>query len=229
MRPRSHTRHRLASRSAPLSVTLARVRPEGTSAPRESALEGETWLAELRAEDPDAQRRLQALVAGAVRKAVGSQVVDEATLDDLIQVAVVRVLRNLQRFEGRSKFSTWAWAVAVRAAYSELRRASVRQSSGLPTGEALELASAAPPPERGVERQEIVEVMQRVIAAELSERQRLALLGELAGRPQEEMLASLGLNRNALYKLTHDARRKLKQGLLAAGICDEHVREAFDL
>lgn len=205
------------------------MRPEGTSAPRESAFETETWLAELRAEDPEAQRRLQALVAGAVRKAVGGQVVDEATLDDLIQVAVVRVLRNLHRFEGRSKFSTWAWAVAVRAAFSELRRASVRQAAGLPTGEALELASTAPPPERGVERQEIVEIMQRVISAELTERQRLALLGELAGRPQEDLLAELGLNRNALYKLTHDARRKLKQGLLAAGICDDQVREAFDL
>ncbi len=204
---------------------------EGTAAAREPGppAESEAWLAELRAGDPAALRRLQALVTGAVRKAVAGQALDEATLEDLVQVAVVRVLANLQRFEGRSKFSTWAWAVAVRAAFSELRRAGVRETSALSTAEADEPATAALPPERRVERQEIVEVMQRIIAAELSERQRRAILGELAGQPQEELLAALAVNQNALYKLTHDARRKLKQGLLAAGIHDDHVREAFDL
>jgi RNA polymerase sigma-70 factor (ECF subfamily) len=39
----------------------------------------------------------------------------------------------------------------------------------------------------------------------------------------------MGLTRNALYKLTHDARQKLKRGLEAAGIDGDGVREAFAL
>jgi len=142
----------------------------------------------------------------------------------------VHVLGNLERFEGRSKFSTWVYAVAVRAALGELRRATYRRpGQELPRSEAEELESGVRSPPQRAERQEIVELLHRIIEQELTERQRTAILGELAGQSQEELLATLGLNRNALYKLLHDGRRKLKQGLLAAGILDDQVREAFDL
>jgi RNA polymerase sigma-70 factor (ECF subfamily) len=47
--------------------------------------------------------------------------------------------------------------------------------------------------------------------------------------PQGEIAAQMGLTRNALYKLTHDARQKLKRGLEAAGIGGDEVRVTFDL
>jgi len=211
------------------------------AAPAEDALQraarapDEAWVADLRAPDGTpcaaaALERLRTLVAGAVRKATAGSAPDAGTLDDLIQVATLRVLRNLERFEGRSKFATWAWAVAVRAAFGELRRAAYRaRGEGLAESGAEELATPAAPPERRAMRQEIVEILERLIAEELTERQRTAILGELAGTPQEELLATLGGNRNALYKLLHDARQKLKLGLLGAGVCDDQVREAFDL
>ena len=34
-------------------------------------------------------------------------------------------------------------------------------------------------------------------------------------------------NRNALYKLTHDARKRLKRGLEMAGFTAEDIRAAF--
>ncbi len=37
----------------------------------------------------------------------------------------------------------------------------------------------------------------------------------------------LGTNRNALYKLLHDARKRMLRGLSEAGITAEEVREAF--
>ncbi len=54
-------------------------------------------------------------------------------------------------------------------------------------------------------------------------------MAELRGMPQAEIAAQMGLTRNALYKLTHDARQSLKRGLEAAGIDGDEVREAFDL
>jgi DNA-directed RNA polymerase specialized sigma24 family protein len=52
---------------------------------------------------------------------------------------------------------------------------------------------------------------------------------ELRGMPQAEIAVQMGLTRNALYKLTHDARQKLKRGLEAAGISGDEVRVTFDL
>ena len=59
--------------------------------------------------------------------------------------------------------------------------------------------------------------MYGVIERELTEKQRTALLAELKGMPLEEIGRRLGSNRNAVYKLTHDARKRLKKHLEAAG------------
>ena len=67
----------------------------------------------------------------------------------------------------------------------------------------------------------------RVIDEELSERQQTALVAELRGMPQEEIGRRLGINRNAVYKLGHDARKKLKRGLEASGFDAEQIRAAF--
>jgi hypothetical protein len=56
---------------------------------------------------------------------------------------------------------------------------------------------------------------------------RLAATGFGKGMPQDEIARYLGSNRNALYKLTHDARKRLRQGLEAAGFTAEDVGTAF--
>ena len=61
------------------------------------------------------------------------------------------------------------------------------------------------------------------IQNDLTKRQRTALLAELKGVPQDEIARNLGSNRNAIYKLTHDARKKLNQRLEAAGFTAEDV------
>ena len=186
-----------------------------------------TWLDGLAAEDPDVIADLGTLVHGALRKALVNRDLDDATLDDLTQVAVVQVLQKRDRFEGRSKFTTWAYSVAVRAALTELRKPVYRSGDG---DEVLEgVAGEGPGPAAALEAQNVIDILYRVIEQELTERQRTAVLGELQGRPQAELLEELGINRNALYKLHHDARRKLRAGLGAAGICDLAVREALDL
>jgi hypothetical protein len=58
--------------------------------------------------------------------------------------------------------------------------------------------------------------------------QREALNGELAGIPHVVLAEQLSMSRNALYKLTHDARRKLKAGLLAAGITATDAAALFE-
>jgi len=200
----------------------------------ETRRSNDEWILALRGAGPAAelaQVELRALVQDALRKATrGFGSVDDATLEDLTQVSTLSILQRLGRFEGRSRFTTWAYSVAVHAAFSELRKAPYR--NGPPAAEAAlaePAVGAGDETTRPVEHQEIVDVLYRVIEEELTERQREAILGELRGTATPELARELRTNTNALYKLLHDARAKLRDGLCAAGICDEEVREAFGL
>lgn len=51
---------------------------------------------------------------------------NDADAADATQEALITITRKLDRFDGRSRFSTWAYRVAVRAALDELRRRSRR-------------------------------------------------------------------------------------------------------
>src|SRR5262245_27258430 len=88
--------------------------------------DNETWLAHLGGTGPDQQAALSdlrdALLRG-LRRALSHRAgADDGFLEDVVQDALVRILERLPQFEGRSRFLTWAMAVAVRVAMSELRR-----------------------------------------------------------------------------------------------------------
>jgi RNA polymerase sigma-70 factor, ECF subfamily len=55
----------------------------------------------------------------------------EADAADAAQEAMIAVVRNLGRFDGRSRFATWAYRIAVNASIDELRRRSRRPVTGL--------------------------------------------------------------------------------------------------
>ena len=67
------------------------------------------------------------------------------------------------------------------------------------------------------ERKAVIEMMHGLIQNDLTKKQRVALLAELKEMPQDEIARHIGSNRNAVYKLTHDARKRLKQGFEAVG------------
>jgi RNA polymerase sigma-70 factor (ECF subfamily) len=123
-------------------------------------------------------------------------------------------------------------SVAVRVAMSELRHRrwkdvsldEVVAGSDLSPGRAI---VDEPGPDVRSEREAILAAMHEVIRNGLTAKQREALLAELRGMPQDEIARHLGSNRNAIYKLTHDARKRLKQGLEAAGFSAEDIGAAF--
>ena len=45
--------------------------------------------------------------------------------------------------------------------------------------------------------------------------------------PLEEVARRMGTNRNALYKLLHDARQRLKKRMMAEGLSPQEVLAAF--
>jgi RNA polymerase sigma factor (sigma-70 family) len=197
------------------------------------------WLRRLRVPGEEAKaahRELHALLVRGLRIAIASWRHADALLEDFAQEGMLRVLAHLDEFRGDSAFASWALAVAVRVAFSELRRARWRDvsldalTSDLRGGEVAILAPSeeAPTPERAAARAQILAALGQVMRSELSARQRQLIAAELRGMPQEEIAAQMGTNRNALYKLGHDARLKLQTGLERLGLSADQVLWAFD-
>ena len=196
------------------------------------ARDNEGWIQALGSDGQRARlayEDLRAILQRALARALADRI-DDSTIDDVVQEACLKVASNLASFRGDSKFTTWAVAIAVRTAYTELRRARWRDigMDDLNLRDAVKILT-----QRGadddIERKRILQVMHAVIATELTERQRTALMAELAGMPQSVLCERLGTNRNALYKLGHDARKALRRGMVEAGISDEEVQSAFNL
>jgi RNA polymerase sigma factor (sigma-70 family) len=71
--------------------------------------------------------------------------------------------------------------------------------------------------------------LRRMVDEELTDRQREAVVAVLLEEmPISEVARRMGTNQNALYKLLHDARRKLKRQMEAAGLSPQEVLAAFE-
>ncbi|MDQ7030843.1 MAG: sigma-70 family RNA polymerase sigma factor [Ardenticatenia bacterium] len=200
----------------------------------------EQWLEDLRGPSPrrdDALEALRALLVRGLRAALAgwSHVRDE-DIEDFAQETLVRILGALDTFRGQSQFTTWAQKIAVRVAFTELRR---RRWHDVSLDQLLEsvrgeftftfLADKEATPEQQVLQRLLWEQVRRAVEEELTERQRQALVAVVFhGVPLEEVAKRLGTNRNALYKLLHDARKRLKARLLAGGLSHDEVLAAFE-
>ncbi len=156
--------------------------------------------------------------------------------EDLAQDATLRVMDNLANFRGESRFTTWATKIAIRLAISDLRRSRYKDFSLdelSADGDLLPIStrlgsSASPTPEKVAERDDVLEKIELALKEALTERQYQALVAvALKGIPMDVLAERMGSNRNALYKLIHDARRKLKTRLEAQGISTDYMMNLF--
>jgi RNA polymerase sigma-70 factor, ECF subfamily len=144
-------------------------------------------------------------------------------LDELAQDAAddaaVSVLRRLDDFRGESSFRTWAYKFALLEAAVKVRRRAWRDREVTLEPERWEsLAHAGPRPDDEAESGALLEAVREGIRTALTPRQRQVLVSTvLEGVPIDVLAERLGSNRNALYKMLHDARRRLREHLAAAG------------
>ncbi|RME42996.1 MAG: sigma-70 family RNA polymerase sigma factor [Chloroflexi bacterium] len=152
---------------------------------------------------------------------------------DFAQDSILIILNKLDQFEGRSKFTTWAAKIAVHQALGELRRArwrdvSLDELTADGTFEPRFLNDDQATPEQTTVQRSVVQIVMEVMSNDLSERQRRALYARLVqGVPIDVLAEQLDTNPNALYKLIHDARKRLKLRLLERGISPEEVLATF--
>lgn len=158
----------------------------------------------------------------------------EQMADDLAQDATLRVMDNIKNFRGESLFTTWANRIAIRVAISDLRRARYKDFSLddiTAEGELPPVKSDvndSPTPEESVERADVLAKINKALEDALTERQYQVIAAvALKGIPMDIVAEQMGTNRNALYKLLHDARKKLKTHLESQGLSMDYMLTLF--
>ncbi len=204
----------------------------------------EAWLSDLRnngAQREAALEDLRAIIQKGLPYALSRWLSPDepqfnSLVDEVTQETLLRVLDQINTFEGRSQFTTWVHKIAVRIALTELRRKRWRDAS---LDELTENEDVPPPPglladshagpETAAERADMLQRVRRIIDEELTDRQRqaLVLLG-VQDIPMEDAARKLKTNRNALYKLLHDARLRLKRRLSMEDISPHEVLTLFE-
>ncbi|HEX2622850.1 MAG TPA: sigma-70 family RNA polymerase sigma factor [Phototrophicaceae bacterium] len=224
---------------------------ERTDERRAGERTNEEWLAELSGEGnvqtaalADLRERLQRSVLYYLSQErsdlrdLSTQELEQMA-EDLSQDALMRIMANLTTFRGESLFTTWANRIAVRLAISDLRRARYKDfsldnltASGdiMPAATAIPTVTSPPDPspEASTERNDVMDLINKAFDEALTERQFRALEAvAIRGVPMDVVAEQMGTNRNALYKLLHDARRKLRSYLETQGLSMDYIMTLF--
>ncbi|RLE02153.1 MAG: RNA polymerase subunit sigma-24 [Bacteroidetes bacterium] len=199
----------------------------------------EEWLSELRSDNQnqaidDLGRVLKRGLIYALSSRIKTDL--ETQVDDFVQDAILRILDKMDTFRGESKFTTWAQKVAVRVAFTEMRRQrwkdiSIEDLMPEDSGDftPLVLSDPSPDPEKRASQTIMLEMVDEMLKNDLTDRQRTALMAVMhGGMPLEEVARRMDTNRNALYKLLHDARKQMRSRLIEKGMTPQDVLEVFE-
>lgn len=198
---------------------------------RDEVQTSDPWVERLRAGEPErgvALQELWSLLLRSLKRTFADRGQGKLSVDDIAQESLIRILDSLDSFEGRSQFTTWAVTIANRVGISELRRLHYRDVSldAIQDGKELEIdqvADGAAGKESELEREAVLSALRRGIAESLTDKQRWVIRASLEGLPIEEIARRLGSQRNAVYKLAHDARRRLRSRMEESGVMAHDV------
>jgi len=170
---------------------------------------------------------------GGYRSALSSE---EATqiVEDCAQEALLTIREKIDTFRGESRFTTWATTVAIRLLLAELRRRrwkkvsieSPRIGHDLGPAEALQTRN----PEMTLQQTEFWSMLKGIVEKDLTSRQRFVLIASaFQGMPLDMVAETLGSNRDNVYKVLYDARKKLKECFNKRGLTQEEILQIFEV
>ena len=204
----------------------------------------EQWLHALASPGPEREAAINALrpilVSGLQRGLLGqvntSAPEFESQAEDFVQEALLKIIDKLHTFAGRSKFTTWAHKITISVALTELRRKRwqdksldgiMRTDSGDYTPSFI--ADPLPQPDNAFARSEMLQKVEHHIAESLTDKQRAALIAvAIQEKTTTEVSKILDMKPNAVYKLLHDARLRLKQSLAEDGLTPADILAIFE-
>lgn len=171
-------------------------------------------------------QRLRTLMVKAARHQViymypTLPVIGGVRVDDIVEQAAdeatVAALGRLSTFEGRSRFTTWAYKFGILHASNEVRRNMWRHRE-INLDLVPELPCDRHSLDQHVEHLELAKIVSFAINTVLTPHQRTVAVALLVEAVPIDILAErTGTTRNALYKTLFDARVRIRSHLTAAG------------
>lgn len=154
-------------------------------------------------------------------------------VEDIAQDSTLKILNKLDTFRGESKFTTWAMKIAIREAYSELRKKrykdiSLEEYSSYDPDEkeAVEIEHDQAGPDQLAHESMVVRKVKKIMEEELTEKQQKVIQHLMIDQlPMTVVAEMMDSNRNAIYKLVHDARLKLKTRMELEGFDPKEILE----
>jgi RNA polymerase sigma-70 factor (ECF subfamily) len=138
--------------------------------------------------------------------------------------AILAILAKLAGFRGESRFITWAYRFVILEVSSKLGRHYWRNppvTLDAAQWERLPDRLGIDPDQHAVTAGILAEV-RRVVEDELTAHQRRIFVAVVVdGIPPDAVSARLSLQRNAIYKVISDARRKIRRALVANGYLED--------
>ncbi len=189
------------------------------------------WLDGLAASGHDHERCVAALHALLLRVAryevsrrAGSLQLRGTELEDIAQQAsddaLMAIRSKVASFRGDSRFTTWAYKFVMFEVSTKMGRHFWRhRHASMDADNWVELPDlGAVAPDKRTEDREIFAALRRAIDQDLTPLQKKVFVAVALNEvPMDAMARELGSNRNAVYKVLFDARRKLRESLAAAG------------
>jgi RNA polymerase sigma-70 factor, ECF subfamily len=155
--------------------------------------------------------------------------VSASEVDDLATQAaddaLVAILAKLDTFRGASRFTTWAYKFVLLEAGVKARRRAWHGREVCLDAETWPLvADASAGAQQAIEDHELLCAIRDAVRTQLTPHQREVFSAlALNGVPIDVLADRLATTRGALYKTLHDARRRLRAALAAAGhSLDDH-------
>jgi RNA polymerase sigma-70 factor (ECF subfamily) len=204
------------------------------------AEESAVWVERLRSASADRDgtlAHLHALLLRAARTELGRRAprsrLGGKEVDDLAHQCaddgVVAILRRLPEFRGDSRFTTWAYKFAILEVSSKLGRhfratradvaLDVEQWERLPTRFGLS-------PESAAEAADLLVGVRAAVESDLTQRQREIFVALVVdGTPLDALAQNLATDRNTIYKVMFDARRKIRAALVTNGYLDSRSED----
>ena len=196
------------------------------------------WVEALTGDGPEREEALAALhdlllraarFELSRRRAALAHVRGEELGDLAVQAAndaMVALLAKLDTYRGASRFTTWAYKFALLEAGVKVRRRTWQGREVVLEPESWpSFADEGPSVESGAEGVELLGALKRAVGEELTPHQRDVFTALALNEVPIDVLAErLDTTRGALYKTLHDARRKLRAALEAAGYLEEENR-----
>jgi RNA polymerase sigma factor (sigma-70 family) len=128
---------------------------------------------------------------------------------DLVQEMAIQLWRSFGRYDGRVRFSTWAYRVAMNVAISHFRREGRRIRDTLPLDElAYELAADDPLAEEASDNTRVL----RQLIDGLDELNRALVLLYLEGHTSEEIAAIVGISPGNVTTRLNRVKNQLQRG-----------------